>query len=92
MICEDEAYKLKFNQLNLSYKEPVKLSEVVDKIVEGTGVEIHPNTRTLDIDLGKLYVRGMSAAQLLKKWKDDFQLLSYISEGKLLIGLSFFPK
>lgn len=89
LICQDRSWKLKKNHLLFSTKPNVTLKEVADKLIEGTGVEIHPLTWEQEVVFGKLYVRNISTAKLLDEWR-DMGLVSYMLDGKLVIGRSYF--
>lgn len=89
LICEDKSWKLKKNRLLFSTRPKVTLREVADKLVAGTGVEIHPLTWQQEIVFGKLYVRNISTAKLLDEWR-EMGLVSYMLDGKLVIGRSYF--
>lgn len=88
--CEDTAWLLKRNKINYSPKGKVKLSEIADRILENTHVELHPQTLSEEIEFGKLYIRNLTAAQFLNDLKNEYGLISFIKEKKLVIGRTFF--
>lgn len=91
LFCEDAAWKLKQNQLNFSTRKGVTLEDVIDQLLDGTGVELHEDVKASEIVFpAGLYVNRMSPAQLLHQWKEKQGLNSFIKDGKLMIGRGFF--
>lgn len=89
LICEDKMHKLKKNKLMFSTRPNVKLTEILYKLIAGTGVEVHPQTFEQDIIFGKLQVPNWSTAKLLDDWREK-GIKSFMKEGKLIIGRSHF--
>lgn len=91
LICEDAMWKLKQNKVNISIPENARLSDIIDHLLAGTGVELHPDTRPENIFLGKFRESGTSTLKALYKLHKQ-GLISFIKDGKLLIGRSFFSQ
>ncbi|MBC3540429.1 hypothetical protein ACFSC6_11110 [Rufibacter sediminis] len=89
LICQDRSWKLKKNRLMFSKPGPVHLKDILPMLIEGTGVEIHPQTYEQSITFGGLSVPGRTTAQLLEEWR-EMGLISFMKEGKLVIGRSYF--
>ncbi|MBC3540421.1 hypothetical protein ACFSC6_11065 [Rufibacter sediminis] len=54
LICQDRSWKLKKNRLMFSKPGPVHLKDILPKLVEGTGVAVHPQTHIQNIVFGVL--------------------------------------
>lgn len=86
LICEDEMYALKQTNLTKSYKS-VDLKTLLEDIMpDGIPYE------TGDINLGNLRLTNVSIAQILAHLKKEYGIFSYFKNGKLLVGLAYWPQ
>jgi len=86
LICEDEMYLLKQTNLTKSY-ESVSLKTLLNDIMP-TGISYE----TADINLGNLRLTNVSIAQVLAHLKKEYGIFSYFKNGKLLVGLAYWPQ
>ena len=86
--CEDAAWLLKRKRVSLTLRSKQnKLSDFIDELLEGSGVMLHPETKAETIQFGSLRFSNVTIAQIMNGWKKR-GLISYIKDGKLLIGRS----
>lgn len=83
--AQDKMYLLKQDTFNKSYKT-VDLVKLMDDIIPG-GIEV----KTVNAKLGKFRIVNATAAQVLDTLKKDYGLYSYFKNGKLLVGLAYWP-
>jgi len=84
--CEDAMWKLKQNTFTKAYKK-VTLKELLNDMLRG---EIQ--FEAPDVDLGPFRISKASVAQVLDELKNSYFLKSFIREGKLYVGLAYWPK
>ncbi|MEM6734477.1 MAG: hypothetical protein AAF620_00265 [Bacteroidota bacterium] len=90
LLCEDAAWLLKRKKISLSLRGPRnKLSDFIDQLLDGTGVSLHSVVKPEQITFGKIRFNNVTVAQILNEWKKD-GLISYIRDGQLVVGRSFF--
>lgn len=95
---EDGMYLLKQKYVNGVYKnkddetKDVRLSDFIDDILEGTGVELHPSVaETADqITFGKYFQAKQSTTARVLKDIQDRGLSVFFELGKLIIGRTYF--
>lgn len=95
---EDGAYLLKNKYVNGIYrnksdkKEDVRLSDFIDDVLEGTGVELHPSVADTadEITFGKYFQAKQSSAIRVMKDIQDRGLAVFFEMGKLIIGRTYF--
>ena len=83
--CEDAVWKIRQKSCNKNFKA-VDISEVLNYILEGTGVSL--SGKTPKVQFKKFLLKNVNGAQALQKIKDEFGLSLYLdNEGKLYAGL-----
>ena len=98
---EDGMYLLKQKVVNGIYTHPdstkenpkdVRLSDFISKILEGTGVDLHPSVaETADeITFGKYFHAKQSTVARVMKDIQDRGLSVFFEAGKLIIGRTYF--
>jgi len=95
---EDGMYLLKQKVVNGIYKnkddetKDVRLSDFIDDLIEGTGVELHPSVRESadEISFGKYFHAKQSTSARVMKDIQDRGLSVFFEAGKLIIGRTYF--
>lgn len=83
--CEDAIYLIRKKNCNKNFQKTT-LKEVLDYIVEGTGVQLSGDVP--DVNFDKFLLKNINGAQALEKIKDEYGLTVYIdNEQKLFAGL-----
>jgi len=80
--CEDEMWQLKQTSYTKGW-ESANLQDVVSHIASGYQTDV------LNAELGPVRYSKKSAAKVLKQLKDDFGLVSYFKNGKLVVGKTY---
>ena len=88
LLCEDEMFLIKQAIApNMSYKS-VNLQEFVKKMLSEKSVPFE----AIDAELGMIRTNGASIGKVLQVLRDQYGLYSFFIEGKLYVGLAFYPK
>lgn len=83
--CEDAVYLIRQKQINKNFGK-TNLTEVLNFIVEGTGVELAADLPEVNFD--KFLLKNVNGAAALQKLKDEYGLFVFIDDdGKLFAGL-----
>jgi hypothetical protein len=85
LICEDDMYLLKKNNLTKSYKSVDLKTLLKDTIPPGV---IY---KAANVQLGQLRLTNVSTAQILQYLRKEYGLFSYFKKNKLLVGLAYWP-
>lgn len=85
--CEDEMYLLKRKDITKSFKS-VSLKDLLTEILKDTGVSFE----AVDAELGQFRITRATPAQVLEQLKKTYALQSFIKDGVLRVGLSFYPE
>ena len=83
--CENEMYLLKRKTITQSY-EDVTLHELLTDILFGLSFQAP------DMRLGPFRINKATPAQVLATLKDTYYLKSFFRDGKLYVGLAFWPE
>ena len=92
--CEDFGYVLKQTALSpiSTSKEGTKLNEFLPGILKGTGIDLHPLTKSRDISVGQIvYPQNCTVADILNKLKQGGILCfmqNYQGKPHLCVGLA----
>lgn len=90
ITCEDATWKLKQKRISFSTeKDKNTLFEIVSKLLPGTGVSLHPDTKPLEIEFGRVRIDNSTVAELLNEWRKR-GVLCFIRDGKLVVGRSYY--
>lgn len=87
--CEDSLYLLRKKNLSKSWKE-TNLKEVVDFIIQGTGIELLG--KLPDVAFQKFRLANVNGAEALAKIKEEYGLVAYFRGKKLYVGLAYTEK
>ncbi len=83
--CEDAVYLIRQKQINKNFGKTT-LTEVLNFIVEGTGVELAADIPEVNFD--KFLLKNVNGAQALEKIKDEYGLFIFMDDdNKLFAGL-----
>ena len=94
--CEDMGYILKQTALDpiKTSAKGTKINEFVPTILKGTGIELHPSTKEMNMEIGQIiYPQSCTAADILnrfKKWGIMCYMRNYNGIPHLAIGRTFF--
>ena len=91
--CEDFGWKLKKTAISpiTTSKTGTLLNDLVPKLLDGTGIDLHPYTKAMDIKIGQVILeKSKSIGEILEQWKRNYGLLSFIKfyDGKPYLALS----
>lgn len=96
VICEDMGYVLKQTALpaiNTS-KDGTKLNEFIPSILDGTGLELHPSSKEMNLVVGQIiYPQNCTAADILnrfKRWGIVCYIRYYNGKPYLAVGRTLF--
>ena len=81
--CEDAMWKLKQTNYNLSW-EDVSLSTVLNAVIKDVPFETN-----IEAELGDFQVKNASAAKVLEALKRNYGIVSYMRNGKLVVGQAY---
>lgn len=84
--CEDAMWLLKQTQINKSWRS-VRLKELLSEILPPSFPFQAP-----DVSLGPFRIERASVAEVLKTLRETYTLKSFIREGKLYVGLAYWPE
>lgn len=91
--CEDFGWKLKKMAVSnlITTGKSAKINDVLPSLLEGSGIDIQPYTKKMDLQIGQIYIeKSKSLGEVLEQWKRNYGLLSFIKfyNGKPYLALS----
>ncbi|MGL5690357.1 MAG: hypothetical protein ACRDD8_05980 [Bacteroidales bacterium] len=78
--CEDYGYKLKQNCVSpiTTGIKGTKVNDVIDHILAGTGLKLHPLSHKMNIEIGQIVItKNQTAADVLSVWR-KYGLMAFI--------------
>lgn len=82
IVCEDQAYKLRFGQMNKTWNKGVRLKEILQYICDFAGVKL--STNVVDAPFISFYLKKVSPKYALQQIKTDMELNITFINGELI--------
>jgi len=88
LLCEDEMFLIKQAIAPNITSNSITLEEFLKKVLSEKSVPFE----AINADLGKIRFPSLNVGKILQILRDEYGLYSFFIEGKLYVGLAFYPK
>jgi hypothetical protein len=88
LLCEDEMFLIKQAIAPNITSNSITLEEFLKKVLSEKSVPFE----AINADLGKIRFPSLNVGKILQILRDEYGLYSFFINGKLYVGLAFYPK